>query len=75
MAEHYHDVLDKIMARGMDAEISVKPTQLGLDLDADATLGHLQSLAAHAAEAERAACGSTWRDRPTRIPPSICIAA
>ena len=58
VAAHYHDVLDKIMARGMDAEISVKPTQLGLDLDADATLRHLQSLAAHAAEAK----GSLWLD-------------
>ena len=34
----------------------VKPTQLGLDLDADATLAHLRSLASHAAEAG-AACG------------------
>jgi proline dehydrogenase len=58
VAEHYHDVLNKVMARGMDAEISVKPTQLGLDLDADATLAHLQSLAAHAAEAG----GSLWLD-------------
>ena len=56
--DHYHDVLDKVMARGMDAEISVKPTQLGLDLDVDATLGHLQSLAVHAAEAK----GSLWLD-------------
>jgi proline dehydrogenase len=58
VAEHYHDVLNKVMARGMDAEISVKPTQLGLDLDADATLAHLQSLAAHAAEGG----GSLWLD-------------
>lgn len=58
VAEHYHDVLNKVMARGMDAEISVKPSQLGLDLDADATLAHLQSLAAHAAEAG----GSLWLD-------------
>ncbi len=58
VADHYHDVLAKIMARGLDAEISVKPTQLGLDLDADATLGHLQSLASHAAEAK----GSLWLD-------------
>jgi proline dehydrogenase len=56
--DHYHDVLDKVMARGMDAEISVKPTQLGLDLDADAALGHLRSLASHAAEAG----GSLWLD-------------
>jgi proline dehydrogenase len=58
VAEHYHDVLDKVRARGMDAEISVKPTQLGLDLDAGATLAHLRGLAAHAAEAG----GSLWLD-------------
>jgi proline dehydrogenase len=53
VAEHYHDVLRKVMARGLDAEISVKPTQLGLDLDVDATLGHLSGLATAAAEADR----------------------
>lgn len=58
VAEHYHNLLNKVMARGMDAEISVKPSQLGLDLDADATLAHLQSLAEHAAEAG----GSLWLD-------------
>jgi proline dehydrogenase len=30
---HYLDVLDKIAAAGLDAHISIKPTQLGLDLD------------------------------------------
>ena len=30
---HYLDVLDKVAAAGLDAHISVKPTQLGLDLD------------------------------------------
>ena len=34
VTEHYLDVLDKVKAAGLDAEISVKPTQLGLDLDA-----------------------------------------
>ena len=34
---------------GIDGEISVKPTQLGLDLDADACLAHLVRLAEHAA--------------------------
>jgi proline dehydrogenase len=58
VAAHYHDLLDKIMARGLDGEISVKPTQLGLDLDADATLTHLRSLASHAAQAK----GSLWLD-------------
>jgi proline dehydrogenase len=58
VAGHYHDVLDKIRARGQDAEISVKPTQLGLDLDAEVTLTHLEGLAAHAAEGN----GSLWID-------------
>jgi proline dehydrogenase len=35
--------------RGLDAEMSVKLTQLGLDLDPDTTLGHMQRLAQHAA--------------------------
>jgi proline dehydrogenase len=30
---HYLDVLDRVAASGLDAHISVKPTQLGLDLD------------------------------------------
>jgi proline dehydrogenase len=58
VADHYHDMLDKIHARGQDAEISVKPTQLGLDLDAGVTLTHLDGLAGHAAEAT----GSLWID-------------
>src|SRR3989337_1652852 len=33
VTEHYLDVLDKVRAAGLDAQISVKPTQLGLDLD------------------------------------------
>jgi proline dehydrogenase len=53
VADHYHELLDKIAARGLDAEISVKPTQLGLDLDPAATLTHLADLARHAGERER----------------------
>jgi proline dehydrogenase len=33
VTRHYLDVLEKIAASGLDAHISVKPTQLGLDLD------------------------------------------
>jgi proline dehydrogenase len=58
VADHYHRVLDLVRARGMDAEISLKLTQIGLDLDADATYGHLASLAEHAAEGG----GSLWID-------------
>ena len=34
VTQHYLDVLDQVKAAGLDAQISVKPTQLGLDLDA-----------------------------------------
>jgi proline dehydrogenase len=58
VAEHYHALLDKIAARGLDAEISVKPTQLGLDLDRDAAVRLLSSLADHAAQRD----GLLWLD-------------
>jgi proline dehydrogenase len=50
VAAHYIEVLDQIKARGLDGEISVKPTQLGLDHDEERTLAHLQRLAGHAAD-------------------------
>ena len=50
VADHYIAVLDAIKARGISGEVSVKPTQLGLDHDEDATLAHLVRIAAHAAE-------------------------
>ena len=50
VVDHYIEVLDRIKASGMRGEISVKPTQLGLDHDADACLAHLVTLANHAAE-------------------------
>ena len=49
VADHYVAVLDAIKARGLAGEISVKPTQLGLDIDEDRALAHLTRLAAHAA--------------------------
>ena len=33
VTQHYLEVIDKIAAAGLDAHISIKPTQLGLDLD------------------------------------------
>ncbi len=50
VADHYIEVLDQIRARGLDGEVSVKPTQLGLDEDEDWTLQHLTRLAEKAAE-------------------------
>ena len=34
VTRHYLDVLDRVAVAGLDAQISIKPTQLGLDLDA-----------------------------------------
>ena len=48
--DHYRELLRSIKAAGIDGEISVKPTQLGLDIDEDVCLGHLRALAAAAAE-------------------------
>ncbi|MFL5715790.1 MAG: proline dehydrogenase family protein, partial [Chloroflexota bacterium] len=51
VAAHYIEAVDKIVAAGITGEISVKPTQLGLDHDADACLAHLVRIAEHAAGA------------------------
>jgi proline dehydrogenase len=50
VADHYVQVFDSIAARGYRGEVSVKPTQLGLDHDEDRTLRHLTRLAAKAVE-------------------------
>jgi proline dehydrogenase len=49
VAAHYLGAIDKIVAAGIRGEISVKPTQLGLDHDVDVCFGHLVHLAEHAA--------------------------
>jgi len=46
---HYLGVLDTIAQRGLQTVISVKPTQLGLDLSPEACLASLDALAARAA--------------------------
>jgi proline dehydrogenase len=50
IAAHYHAVLDRSATLPRPVEISVKPTQLGLDIDRAACLRHLGSLAARAEE-------------------------
>jgi proline dehydrogenase len=50
VADHYLELLDRITAAEIDGEVSVKPTQLGLDIDEDVCFAHLRALAA-AAEA------------------------
>jgi proline dehydrogenase len=47
---HYLNVLDQVRAAGLDAQISVKPTQLGLDLDRELCYRNLQRLVDRAAE-------------------------
>src|SRR4051794_31044674 len=44
VTRHYLDVLDRVTASGLDAQISVKPTQLGLDLDQELCFRNLQRL-------------------------------
>ena len=48
VAAHYHEVLDEGARSGLVPEISVKLTQLGLDIDRDACLRHALALAEHA---------------------------
>ncbi len=49
VAEHYLGLLEKITAEKLDGEISVKLTQLGLDLDPERALAHVTRLADRAA--------------------------
>jgi proline dehydrogenase len=49
VAAHYIDAIDQIVAARIDGEVSVKPTQLGLDLDPEVCFGHLVRIAEHAA--------------------------
>jgi len=49
VTRHYLGALDTIRAAGLRAQISVKPTQLGLDLDTELCFRNLQRLVDHAA--------------------------
>lgn len=49
VVEHYEEVL--AASAGIEAEVSVKPTQLGLDIDEEATYANLRRLARAAANA------------------------
>ena len=55
---HYLTLLERIKAAGISGEISVKPTQLGLDDDADVCLAHMVRLA----EAASAMGSYLWVD-------------
>ncbi len=59
IAAHYLDALEQIRSRGMDGEISVKLTQLGLDLDPEVARRHVAALAGRAREL---GLGTVWID-------------
>jgi proline dehydrogenase len=65
--DHYLRFFDQIFARRLPAQVSVKPTQLGLDLSVDACERHLLALAAKAEETGSALWldmeGSSYVDR------------
>jgi len=56
--EHYEMVLTRAAEAGLEPEISIKPTQVGLDIDPDATFANLNRLAAAAAKVK----GFMWID-------------
>ena len=56
--EHYEMVLKTSVEAGLEPEISVKPTQVGLDIDSEATFANLSRLADAAAKAK----GFLWID-------------
>lgn len=55
---HYLELLDRIATEHLDADISVKLTQLGLDLDGERAFGHVRRLAQRAATIGR----TVWID-------------
>ena len=60
---HYLEVFDRIARSGVDAQVSVKPTQLGLDLDAALCEAHLLQLTDKAD-----ACGTfLWLDMESSL--------
>ena len=57
VSRHYADVCDRIRSSGLSIEISVKLTQLGLDLDPEFCLANLTTLLA-----DVPVRGTTWID-------------
>jgi proline dehydrogenase len=47
VAGHYLEVLRNVREQQLDAEVSVKPTQLGLDLSTELCYGNLKAIIAH----------------------------
>ncbi|HZD06286.1 MAG TPA: hypothetical protein VE173_15355, partial [Longimicrobiales bacterium] len=51
VVDHYLDVMEQVRQRVLDVEISVKPTQLGLDLGIDLAMDGLRELVEAAGDA------------------------
>ena len=58
VARHYLEVLERVQAAGVDAEVSVKLTQLGLDLALETACEHVGAIA----ERARPLAGRVWID-------------
>ena len=56
---HYIDVIDRIRQAGLDGQVSVKPTQLGFDLDPDVCTRNLLRIVEHA---DRSGVTPVWID-------------
>ncbi len=74
VAAEYQRLIDGAAERGLDAEVSVKLTQLGFDLDPERTFQHVSALAGRAAPTTRRS-GSTWSRAPTPNRPSRSTSA
>lgn len=53
LVEYYLEVLDRIREMGFDTDISLKPTQLGIDLDFERSCNRYETLVTRAAELGR----------------------
>jgi proline dehydrogenase len=49
VVRHYQEMIDRLQVEGLDAEVSIKLTQLGLDLSPELAQRHASTLAAYAA--------------------------
>ena len=66
VAAEYQRLIDQSAARGLDAEVSVKLTQLGFDLDAERTFEHVVGARDPCRPPTARRSGWTWSRAPTR---------
>ncbi len=62
VTNQYRDLIARVRAAGLPSEISVKLTQLGLDLDAEFCFANLVKLIESSASADAAASKTLWID-------------